>query len=137
MTIAERIFALRRSPPFDRLFDSEIGPMARACRVRDFAPGEMVAHADRPLRHLFVVVEGEVRRGEVPLPRVFGESSLLLGHPPGAELLAGGGGARCLLLGRGHFFTLVNECPWLLEGVLDRLTTHGIAEIGIAAGGGA
>lgn len=130
MKVAEKMFALRRSPPFDRLFDSEMGPMARACRVRDYRAGELVAPGDRPLRHLYIVVGGSVERGGVSLPRVFGETSLLLRHLPGQPLVAGAAGARCLLLGRGHFFTLVNECPWLLQGVLRRLSAEGIAETG-------
>lgn len=132
MTSVERLFALRCLPLLDRLRDAEIGLVARACQVRDYGSGEQVASADRPLQHLHVIAEGSVEREGARLPRVFGEASLLLGRVPGAPLIAGSSGARCLLLARGHFFTLVNECPWLMTTVLDRLAHEGLAEMGIA-----
>ena len=47
MNVIERVFALRVTPPFDRLYDSEIAQIAKAASIREFAAGESVATADR------------------------------------------------------------------------------------------
>ena len=122
MTVAERILLLRDTPPFDRLYDSELGPVAEACLERTFAPGALVAAEGGVLSHLHVVTEGGVEMEEHgPLPPVFGTSALLLGTPLEKALVASQDtGATCLLLRRPHFFTLVAECPWLLPGFVDQ-----------------
>ena len=122
MNLAERILLLRATPPFDRLFDSELGPVAEACLERTFPPGALVAPEGGVLSHLHVVTAGGVEAGERnPLPRVSGISALLLGTPLAKSLTARRDtGATCLLLRRPHFFTLVAECPWLLPGFVDQ-----------------
>jgi signal-transduction protein with cAMP-binding, CBS, and nucleotidyltransferase domain len=119
MNVLERMFALRVTPPFDRLHDSEIVQIASAARVREFAAGESVAPADRPLRHLVIVTEGRIYLGGEPAPAVFGEESLLLGIPLGHDAVAGSEGATCLLLLRAHFLTLFRECPWILVELME------------------
>lgn len=122
MTVAERILLLRATPPFDRLYDSELGPVAEACLERTFAPGALVAAEGGVLSHLHVVTDGGVEMEDGgALPPVFGTSALLLGTPLDKALLANQDtGATCLLLRRPHFFTLVAECPWLLPGFVDQ-----------------
>jgi signal-transduction protein with cAMP-binding, CBS, and nucleotidyltransferase domain len=121
MTLADRIFLLRGARAFGRLYDSEIGAIAAACRVRMYGPGEVVARPGRPLRHLHVVADGRVLDEKAgPLPTVFGATSLLTGQPLDAALSADPvTGATCLLLSRTHFFTLVNEYPPLLVNLLN------------------
>lgn len=120
MSLPDRIFLLRRTPAFAQLYDSEVGSIARALRHRQYAPGEVLARPNQPLRNLYIVADGGVddeRSGR--LPRVFGVSSLLTGHDLEASLVADArDGASCLLLSRPHFFTLVNEYPPLLVSLL-------------------
>ena len=120
MSLAERIFLLRRAPAFARLYDSELGSIASACRVREYAPGEVVARSGRPVKHLHLIAQGGVLdRKAGPLPAVFGATSLLTGQVLEDELVADDTeGAVCLLLSRPHFFTLVNEYPPLLVNLL-------------------
>jgi signal-transduction protein with cAMP-binding, CBS, and nucleotidyltransferase domain len=121
LTLAERIFLLRRARAFARLYDSELGSIARACRVRGYEPGEVVARPGRPLKELHLVAKGRVlddRAG--PMPMVFGATSLLTGDSLDSGLTADPElGAFCLLLSRAHFFTLVNEYPPLLVNLLN------------------
>lgn len=121
ISLADRIFHLRRTRAFARLYDSEVGAIAAACRVRVYAPGEVVGRPGRPLKHLHIVVRGGVNHeGWGTLPSVFGAVSLLTGQPLDSTLTAHAGeGATCLLLGRAHFFTLVNEYPPLLVNLLE------------------
>lgn len=120
MTLAERIFLLRKAPAFARLYDSELGSIASACKVRSYAPGEMVARAGRPIKHLHLIAEGGVSdASNGALSEVFGATSLLTSQPLEHDLTADPKhGAVCLLLSRPHFFTLVNEYPPLLVNLL-------------------
>ena len=120
MTLAERIFLLRGARAFARLYDSELGSIASACRVREYGPGEVVARPGRPLKHLHLIAEGHVLdEASGPLPTVFGATSLLTGQVLDSRLVAHPEtGATCLLLSRPHFFTLVNEYPSLLVNLL-------------------
>lgn len=119
MNLIERVFALRLTPPFDRLYDSEIAQLARAAREQTLAAGESLAPGDRPLRFLVIVTKGRIDLGGEPAPAVFGEESLLLGTALGADAVAGPEGATCLLLLRAHFLTLFRECPWILMKLME------------------
>ena len=121
MNVLERMFALRVTPPFDRLFDSELAQIARAVRVRELAAGESLAPAERPVRYLVIVIRGRIDLGCAPAPPVFGEESLLLGTPLGSDASAGPEGATCLLLMRAHFLTVFRECPWILLELMEGL----------------
>lgn len=71
----------------DALVMAEILDLISNCKVRDFAPGEVVMGQDLPAGPLLVLVQGEVeilrddvRVGKVALAgAVFGEMSVLLG----------------------------------------------------------
>jgi len=119
MNVIERVFAVRATPPFDRLYDSEIVQIAKAARVRELAAGESLAPADRPLKYLVMVTRGRIDLGEEPAPPVFGQESLLLGTPFGVDAAAGPEGATCLLLLRAHFLTVFRECPWILMELME------------------
>ncbi len=121
MTLADRIFLLRGAHAFARLYDSEIGSIAGVCHVRAYEPGEVLARPGRPLKNLFLIAEGRILDDHSgPMLSVFGATSLLTGQPLDSTLTADPGeGATCLLLGRAHFFTLVNEYPPFLVKLLE------------------
>ncbi len=120
MTVTERLFALQESPPLDMVRDTELPRIALATRARIFVPGEVIAAAGWPLRHLVITIAGAAEMGGVILPRVFGEESLLFGNDLSTPLRATDAGATCLLITRAHFFTIINECPAVLIGFLGR-----------------
>jgi signal-transduction protein with cAMP-binding, CBS, and nucleotidyltransferase domain len=120
MTVTERLFALPESPPLDLVRDTELPHIALATRARTFAPGEVIAAAGWPLRHLVITIEGTAEMDGVTLPRVYGEESLLFGNELTEPLRASAEGATCLLITRAHFFTIINECPSVLIGFLAR-----------------
>jgi signal-transduction protein with cAMP-binding, CBS, and nucleotidyltransferase domain len=121
MTITEKIFALKRTKPFDRLRDSEITLIAEIARERQYAHGETIISLEKPLQSLYVVVHGSIHRSNGDeMPSVFGIESLLLDMPITDTLEASHeGGATCLLIAKGHFFTIINECPALAFGFLE------------------
>src|SRR5262245_59391876 len=98
-TITEKLFALRATPPFDRLRDAELALLASVARVRHYAPGEPIGAVGEPLRRLHVVAAGRIQdRGGREIPPVLGVSALLF-HRPLEETLSAAppDGATCLL----------------------------------------
>lgn len=119
MSMIERLFTLRRSPAFSQLRDTELVLIAASARTRRYTAGEIIGAAGRPLRHLFVVVDGEaVTASGRELPGTFGAISLLFGSPLDEAVRAGDTGLVCLIIRRAHFHTILNECPGLVVGLL-------------------
>jgi len=121
MRITEKIFALKRTKPFDRLRDSELTLIAEIARERRYAPGETLISSEKPLQNLYVVVQGSILRSDGnKMPNVFGIESLLFDIPVIDALeTSHEDGALCLLIAKGHFFTIINECPGLAIGFLE------------------
>ncbi len=118
MTPVELMFALRRQPPFDSLSDGELEIAAKVVSERNFAPGALVLGSGEPFRRLLVRLEGSWQVNDRTLPAILGVESMLTGIEGPGEVRAGPTGVRCLVMTRGHFFTLVNECPALLLSLL-------------------
>lgn len=121
MTITEKLFALKHTKSFDRLRDSELTLIAEIARERQYLPGEILLSSEKPLQSLYVVVEGSIHRSDNSrMSSVFGMESLLFDIPVADTLEASyEDGAVCLLIAKGHFFTIINECPSLAIGFLE------------------
>lgn len=121
MTIIERIFRLRLVPPFGRLSDAELALIAQAAVLRRYEPGRRIWSRDKAARALFVTIEGGLTDGGgARLPDVVPAEALLRGRPPAYDILAApAGGAACLLISKGHFFTILHECPALTIGFIE------------------
>ena len=129
MTLTERIFALRNVPGFDQLRDEELLAVAAGMTVRTYAPREVVVSAGSSMWYLLQIVKVQ-RTGEL-LPPVIGADLLLTNQPVGNTLAAGPDtGAVALRMTKGHFFTIVNECPaFLVE--MTRLHVIGRSELAV------
>ncbi len=118
MTVIERFFKLRDVPPFDRLYDSELSLIAEAAVQRTYAPGHVILSSNKLLKALFITLDGwlEDAAGK-RMPSVFSPEYLLMGIPADGDVIASKErGAVCLLISKGHFFTILYECPMLTLG---------------------
>jgi CRP-like cAMP-binding protein len=116
MTLVEKLFALKRTPCFEGLQESDLILIASAATEHSYEPGEQVCSAGRTLNNLFVVIDGAVHdsAGREVFPLI-GVPSLLFDYPVHSRLTAStDAGARCLVLNKGHFFAIVNQCPSLV-----------------------
>lgn len=118
MTTVEKLLALKITPPFDRLRDSELGLIASVSQVREYAPLEVIVPPNEPVMRFFVLVRGSWTCGGEPHPGTFGIHALLHGRRPVASLDAGPEGTTCLTIAPSHFHTIAYECPDLLLGYL-------------------
>jgi len=118
LTVIERFFKLQDVPPFDRLYDSELSLIAHATVQRTYEPGHVILSSNKMLKALFIVVEGWLEDSEGHrLPQVFSPEFLLMGIPAESDVKASRErGAVCLLISKGHFFTMLYECPALALG---------------------
>lgn len=120
MNAIERLFQLRMTPPFDRLRSDELAVIADISREISWRPGEIIATPEDELRHLLIIREGAVMMAGQRLPPVIGAATLLFEQGLPAPLLADPvQGAAGLAIARGHFFTIINECPGLLVAFFD------------------
>jgi signal-transduction protein with cAMP-binding, CBS, and nucleotidyltransferase domain len=122
MTIIEKVFALKKLNPFDRLRDSELLIIAEVAEERRYAPGEIVSSEGKVLQKLYIVIDGQILvvGDATPIPAVFGVESLLFDIPIADMLKASSSeGAVCLSISKRHFFTTIYECPELLLGFLE------------------
>ncbi len=119
MTLVEKILALKVTPPFDGLRDSELELIAAAAVERQFAPGQVIHPGRAPLARFHLLVNGGWHSAAGSLPRTLGAGSLLFDLPVAGPITAdAAAGALCLVISRNHFHTIATECPGLLLGYL-------------------
>ena len=120
MNRADKLFALRHLTPFDALRREELVLIAEVARERSFGAGEAVSVAGTPVARLYTVIQGRILSSDDTLiPAVFGSLSLLYNYPLAHDLYAAPEEeTTCLLIGKGHFFTLINECPAFTAGLI-------------------
>jgi signal-transduction protein with cAMP-binding, CBS, and nucleotidyltransferase domain len=119
-TLIEKLFALRRAQPFDRLAPDELALLAEVARPRTYAPGEVIHPGEAPLLRLLVLAGGgwAVPAGAAAGP-IAGVASLLHNGPAPRLLADPAAGARLLDISKRHFFTLARECPEFVLGLIE------------------
>ena len=132
MTLTERIFALSRLPGFDQLPADELLAVAASMTERRYNPGDVVVPAGVSMWHLLVVVRGQLHSepSRQAAPAVIGADLLLTNRPVPEALRADEEhGAVCLRMNKGHFFTVVNECPALLLEMARLRVSHSVEPV--------
>lgn len=116
MTLSEKVFALHAVFPFSQLQPEELLIAATAFSPRHFAAARVICPGGESINRLYVCTAGSLvdEQGRVMQP-VVGTTCLLTGAPTPFSVLAGPQGYEGLVLPRGKFFTLINECPILLS----------------------
>ena len=127
MTLSEKIFALHALPPLADLGESELAVIAEIARERRFAPGATVfAPGSVPPQLLFVVSGAIINDLGVDQGCVPGAVPLLLELPLTRQWRADPrDGALCLRVARGHLFTIVQQCPDFVVGLLGEPAAQG------------
>jgi len=130
-SLAEKTFVLASVYPFSLLKAEELVIVASAFVPCLHAAGSRVVQAGEALGCLHVRVAGSLvdAEGREAAP-VLGCGSLLAGRAPAVSLVAGASGYSALLLPRGRFHTVINECPVLLSGLLRLAPTETALEAG-------
>lgn len=117
LTHVEKVYALHRVYPFDRLNVDDLLTIAAAATERVLKPNTVVCPQGGTVNNLYIRIAGDLVDpvGEVMQP-VVGTTLLLTSRPAPFEIRVGPNGYRGLTIPRGKFFTMVNQCPSLLVG---------------------
>lgn len=117
--IIDRMAALARVAPFDRLTERELLMVAQHVRPRHFEGGAMLIEQGHVADMLYVAVDGSALAGAERAPALFDAPSLLFTLPAAHDYRAGPDGFDALCLARPYLFTIARECPDFIVGLID------------------
>ncbi len=120
MTTVEIIAILGATAPFDRLTAAERERVAGVMRQMHYLPNSLIQPAGEPLGRLLLRVDGEWLADGRRMPPILGVEALVNSTAFAADLMAGPSDVNCLALSKGHFFTVMNQCPAVLLALLGR-----------------
>jgi CRP/FNR family cyclic AMP-dependent transcriptional regulator len=125
--------ALARAPIFSGLKRGTLKSLARAAKVRQFAPGELLVNEGDEAVAFFVLCQGQAevvkgldQKGQLVLGNLtegdfFGEMALLDGFPRSASVRAVSE-CECLVLARWDLLALVRTSPDVALAILPVLS---------------
>lgn len=121
ITLTERLFLIKRIPIFATLRDNELATVAGVVTQKTYMSNQPLLYAGQLANCLHLIVNGQVMRSDDTLVTspVIGAASLLFNIPPTDTLRAGFNEMQCLLIAKHHFFTIVNECPNIIVGLIE------------------
>ncbi len=111
MNTLEKLSYLRNCSPFDKLSPAELMQVADSSDIKRFLPGQIVLYKEISITHVHIVVEGEVQYREKAIQGLVGAEGVFLHTTLIDNIVAGDSGALTLAIGRGRFYTIINECP--------------------------
>ncbi len=119
MMITDRLATLQASPVFNELEESELLLIAEVSRLRVYAPGAVICRPEDVTIRFYLPFEGNTEFADGrSTPAVFDLPSLVFDQPLSQTIRAGRHGASCLTIEKGHFFTLMAECPTILVNIM-------------------
>lgn len=104
--------------PFDCLTPAELAIVGRILTPVSFEPGAVIQLAGKPLNRVLIRTHGSWLSDQTELPEVVGISAVMGTVKDAPEIVAGPLGVTCLAMQKGHFFTIINECPQALVRLL-------------------
>ena len=125
--------ALARAPIFSGLKGSTLKSLARAAKVRRFAPGELLVEEGEEAAAFFVLCRGQAEvvkglgqdkqrvLGNLTEGNFFGEMALLDGFPRSASVRAVSE-CECVVLARWDLLALIRTSPEVALGILPVLS---------------
>lgn len=119
--LVERVRILQNFKPFRSLSAHELLVVAEASFISEFAPGAIITTRGSVPSFVLLVEKGSVS-GDFPSPfeGLAGIESILDEKPLNEDLKASEiDGARCLVIQKEHFFTMIHECPGILAGLIE------------------
>ena len=119
------LFALRATPPFDRMDDAELLLIAARARKRNYAPGRLILAGGTVAEVLIVTTAGGAETDGAAAPAIFDASGLLFGLAARADYVAGPEGLEAIIIAKPHVFTIARECPEFVAGLRDMAAVAG------------
>lgn len=119
MSVVKKVFDLFVVEPFNSLRHSDLISLAKVAMYRTYIRNEKILLAGNSVSHVYVVVSGSLQYGEDAVKDTFGVSQIFFSGLAKYELFITSDEATLLIISSKHLFTLVDECPEFLLGLLE------------------
>jgi signal-transduction protein with cAMP-binding, CBS, and nucleotidyltransferase domain len=125
MSLIDKIFTLQQCDPFKSLRHSELVLTANITKVKKYPKGSIIIPKEAAVQNFFILSKGEAYYKERPLAAFFGAEELMNDVALDEDVIAHED-IEALVINKGHFFTLIYECPGLLIELLGYFGKHRI-----------
>ena len=113
MELVDKIFTLQNRSPFNTLRHSELVLTANITKVRNYEKGSIIISKDSPVLNLFIIKHGNASYKDKTISNFFGAEELLNDVVLEENVIAQSD-IEALVISKGHFYTLIHECPGLM-----------------------
>jgi len=127
MKIIDKIFTLQNRSPFNTLRHSELVLTANITKVKKYSKGTTIIYKDSPIQNLFIIEKGEASYKNSPISSFFGAEELL-NDVVLEENVVAQTDIEALVISKGHFYTLIYECPGLMIEIIKYYEDNRIAK---------
>lgn len=104
--------------PFDCLGPAELAIVSKVLTEISFEPGAVIQLVGKPVNRVLIRTQGSWLSDQTELPDVVGIGAVMGTSKDAREIVAGPSGVTCLAIQKGHFFTIIYECPQALVRLL-------------------
>jgi len=127
MKIIDKVFSLQNRSPFNTLRHSELVLTANITKVKKYSKGSTIIYKDSTIQNLFIIEKGEASYKEKNISNFFGAEELLNDIVLDENVIAKTD-IEALVISKGHFYTLIHECPGLMIDLIKYYEDNRIAK---------
>jgi len=125
MRLIEKIFILQNQSPFNILRHTELILTANIANVKKYAKGSTLISNDFPVQNLFILKKGEASYKGKNISGFFGAEELMNDVTLEESVIAQTD-IEALIISKGHFYTLIYECPEFMIELLSHFEKNRI-----------
>jgi len=127
MKIIDKVFSLQNISPFNTLRHSELVLTANITKVKKYPKGSTIIYKDSSIQNLFIIEKGEVSYKDIQISNFFGAEELLNDIVLDENVIAQTD-IEALVISKGHFYTLIHECPGFMIELIKHYEDNRIAK---------
>ena len=114
----EKVFLLKSVKPFDKLDERTLFNLASVMTLTYYEANKLVMDSQTVFNEVVIVVDGVCRTESGNQIFLAGIHSVLEDSVIGECIYTGNDDAKCLRIGKGHFLTMIYECPFILVDLI-------------------
>lgn len=117
MNLVEKIFILKNETVFSSLSNAELILVANIAKTRSYSKGSAIVEQNMPIQNIFILKDKNATYKEKVLAKCFGAEEMLNDVTLEEDIVAQED-IEVILISKGHFYTLVYECPSFMIDLL-------------------
>lgn len=127
MNLAKKIFVLKNETVFSSLSSSELILAANIAKVRKYPKGSTIIQRNTPVQNIFILNNKSVQYKEKTISKCFGAEEMLNDVVLNEDVIAKDE-TEAIIISKGHFYTLVYECPYFMIDLLKEYNNNRISQ---------